>query len=224
MKLWRFSDPSDQQYARAGRNGGTFQEGEPWRRAKPLAIEWLPGSDVVGDFSWPGLDTDVVITARVGKALEAAGITGFELGPLEMVDTSAASKGASRKPRVQLPYVGPHLSDLWVTAWAQLDRPRSTVRLVGQQPDGSELYDVSGIERREAMWDGQRMELIKKRHPRIDGEGLFVRADAGIFRIAEFRGWIFCSDEVKQLIEKHAFTNVSFLEMGDLLEDLEGNR
>jgi hypothetical protein len=44
-----------------------------------------------------------------------------------------------------------------------------------------------------------------------------VRSDEGIFRVAEFPGWILCTDEVKQLIESHGFTNVSFLEMGEVL-------
>lgn len=216
MKLWRFSDPSDYRYARAGRYGGTWQEGEPWRRAKPLSITWLPDSDLVGDFTWPGLDTDIVITNRVGKALQEAAVTGFELAPVEMVENSEVSKRMSKKPRVRLPYMGAQLWDLWVTAWAPLDRERSTLKVVGKQPDGSERCEVSGVERCEALWDQQRMELVKVRHPLVKGQGLFVRPETGIFRIAEVPGWIFCTDEVKRLIENHDFTNVSFLEMGQV--------
>jgi hypothetical protein len=217
MKVWRFSDPSDYGYARAGRHGGTWQEGEPWRRAKPLAIEWLPDSNVVGDFTWPGLDTDIVITDRVGQALKEAGVTGFELGLVEMVSNPKGSKRASTRPRVNLPYVGPQLWDLWVTAWAELDRERSTVKLVRTQPDGPERYEVCGVERREVIWDQGRLELVKKWQPRIEGQGVFARTGTGIFRIAEFPAWIFCTDEVKQIIESREFTNVSFLQMGDAL-------
>jgi hypothetical protein len=187
-------------------------------------IEWEPDSDIVGDFAWPGFDTDIVITDHVGNVLKEAGVNGFELAPVEMVSNSEESKRASKKPRVKLPYAGPQLWDLWVTAWAELDRERSTVKLIGKQPDGSEHYEVSGVERREANWDQQRMELVKKRHPRIEGQGLFVRSDEGIFRVAEFPGWILCTDEVKQLIESHDFTNVSFLEMGEVLRDWGASR
>lgn len=214
MKVWRFSDPSDFRYARASRRG--TWEGAPARRVRPLVIEWEPDSDLVGDFAWPGFDTDIVVVDRVGRALEEAGVTGFELGPVEMVENSEAAKRASKKPRVKLPYVGPQVRDLWVTAWAELDRERSTVKLVGRQPDGSDQYEVSGVERREAIWDQQRTELVKQRHPRISGQGLLVRADTAIFRLAEFPGWIFCTDDVKRLVESHNFTNVSFLEMGDV--------
>ena len=65
MKLWRFADPFDYHFARAGRVGGTWQEGEYRFRRKAIVIEWEPDSDVVGDFTWPGLDTDVVVTAQV---------------------------------------------------------------------------------------------------------------------------------------------------------------
>lgn len=215
MKLWRFSDPSDFRYARASRRG--TWEGTPSRRVRPLVIEWEPESDVVGDFTWPGFDTDIVITDRVGKALKQAGLSGFELAPVEMVENSEESKRASIRPRVKLPYVGPPLWDLWITAWAQLDCDHSTVKLTGKQPDGTEQYEVSGVEHREAIWDRERMELIKQRHPRIDGQGLFVRTDTAMFRLAQFPGWIFCTDEVKHRIESCEFTNVSFLQMGDVL-------
>lgn len=215
MKLWRLSDPSDFRYARASRRG--TWEGTPPRRVQPLVIEWEPDSEVVGDFVWPGFDTDIVIAERVGKALKEAGVTGFELAPVRMVENSEKSKRTSRRPGVKLPYAGPQLWELWVTAWAELDRKRSTVKVVGTQPDGTEQYEVSGVEGREAIWDQQRLELVKKRRPRIDGQGLFVRTEAGIFRAAEFPGWIFCTDETKELIESHDFTNVSFLEMGEVL-------
>ena len=215
MKLWRFSDPSDFRYARASRRG--TWEGSPSRRVRPLVIEWEPDSDIVGDFTWPGFDTDVIVTDRVGRALKEAGTTGFEMAPVEMVENSEASKRRSKKPRVKLPYTGPQLWDLWVTDWAKLDHERSTVTLVEKQPDGTEQYEVSGVERREANWDQERMELVREKYPRTEGQGLFVRTDTAIFRLAEFPGWIFCTDEVKQLIESNDFTNVSFLEMGEVL-------
>jgi hypothetical protein len=178
-------------------------------------IEWEPDSDLVGDFAWPAFDTDIVITDRVGNALQEAGVAGFQLAPVEMVENSEKSKRASRKPRVKLPYTGPQLWDLWVTTWAELDRDRSTVKLIGKQPDGTEQYEVCGVERREATWDQERMALVKRKHPRVEGQGLFVRTNTGIFRLAEFPGWILCTDDVKQLIESRDFTNVSFLQMGE---------
>jgi hypothetical protein len=214
MKLWRFSDPGDYQYARASRRG--TWEGQPPRRVKPLVIEWEPDSNVIGDFTWPGFDSDIVITDRVGTAMKEAGVTGLELAPVEMVENSRKSKRTSRMKQVKLPYTGPPLWDLWVTGRARVDRERSTITTNHVGTD--ERYEVSGIERWEVVWDQQRMELMKKRYPRVGGQGLFVRTRTGIFRVPEFPAWVFCTDDVKELIEEHRFTNVSFLEMGDVLD------
>jgi hypothetical protein len=214
MKLWRFSDPGDFQYARASRRGSW--EGSPPRRVTPLVIEWEPDSDVIGDFSWPGFDSDIIVTERVVMTMKEAAITGFELAPVEMVENSERAKRTSRRTRVKLPYVGPRIWELWVTEWAQLDRERSALTVT--QIRGAERYEASGVEYQEAVWDPQRMALFKKRHPRLHGQGLYVRAGTAVFRIPEFPAWVFCTDDVKKLIERHRFTNVSFLEMGDVLD------
>ncbi len=117
---------------------------------------------------------------------------------------------------VRLPYSGPQLRELWVTAWTSLDPLRSTVTQV-ENCDGSRHFDVSGVQRREKTWDQERAELVTVIHPRIEGEGIIVPRMRGIFRIREFPTWVFCTDDVKRLIEEHEFTNVSFLEMGEVL-------
>src|SRR5690606_20472425 len=146
------------------------------------------------NFTWPGLNTDIVITDPVAKMLEAAGVTGFELGTVEMVESSNATKRASRKKQVRLPYTGPQLWDLWVTAWTPIDRERSTVTAIRREDD-SEFYEMSGVQRVEATWDQQQMELVTTTHPRIEGQGLFVPFIRGIFRVEEFPGCILCTDD-----------------------------
>jgi hypothetical protein len=215
MRIWQFSDPHDHRFARATRRG--TWEGKPSRRVQPLVVEWEPDSNLVGDFTWPGFGSDIMITDRVGEALLAAAVSGFELGPVVMQENSERAKRRSKKPRVQLPYRGSQLWDLWVTAWANIDLDRSTVRTVSRA-DGSEYFEVSGVERLETTWDQQRMELVERRHSRVEGHGLFVASVRGIVRVQEFPGCILCTDDVKRLIEEHGFTNVSFLEMGDVLD------
>ena len=216
MKLWRLSDPYNYGFARSGRVGGTWQEAEYRERKHPIIIEWEPDSDIIGDFTWPGLATDILVTDRVGSIITASQVEGFELLTVEMRENSEPKKRPSKGRRVRLPYSGPRLWDLWVTAWTHIDRSRSTIT-VTEREDGSVAYEVSGVERRERIWDQRQMELVTKISPRTEGQGLFVPPIRGIFRIEEFPAWVFCTNDIKQLIEKHGFTNVSFLEMGEVL-------
>lgn len=214
MKLWRFSDPGDERYARASRVG-TFDD-DTDLRVKPLVIEWEPDSDIVGDFIWPGFDSDIMVTKRVGDLIQAAGITGIELGQVKMRENSEASKRRSKARRVQLPYKGPALRDLFVVGSAALDRARSSLKIVKGE-DGSEEIDVTGIETWDEVWNEKKTEFMLRHRKRVAGKGIFVRAKVEIFRIPEFPNWIFCSNVVKTFVEKQGFNNVSFLEMGDVL-------
>jgi len=231
MRVWRLTDPADSRFARASRRGSWSPTGglcpecgaSSQERIQPLILEWESGSDVIGDFTWPGFGSDIASSEQAAKGLKAFG--GFEPGPVEMVQDSTLkrSSGSRRgKPRVWLPYEGPPLYDLWVTQHAHLDLERSSVRLVREcKTCGRKQYDLDGIERYETGWDKQRRESFKTHIPRRQGLGIYVDADAlagtAIFRTREFPGWILATDVVKELIEKEEFTNVNFLEAGETL-------
>ncbi len=221
MKLWRFSDPCKCDYARASRRGSWTDS--PSRRVQPLIIEWEPGSDVVGDFTWPGFDSDIIVKENVAKALQVANVRGFELGPVQMQENSEPAKRRSKKRRVKLPYSGPQLAELWVTAWTSLDPARSTVT-ESKREDGVRYFEVSGVQHMEQTWDQERAELVTVLHPRVEGEGVILPHAQGIFRVREVPAWIFCTDDVKRLIEEHELTNVRFLEMGDVLSSAADDR
>lgn len=216
MKIWRFSDPSKAEYARASRRGSWA--GSPSRRVRPLVIEWEPGSDVVGDFTWPGFDSELVVKASVANALQEAEVPGFEFCAIEMLENSEPAKRRSKERRVELPYSGSNLGELHVTTWTRLDRERSTVTEVKNE-DGTTHFVPRGVQHMEQTWDRDRAELITRLHPRVAGEGLVVRETNGIFRIQELPAWVFCTDDVKRVIDEHGFTNVRFLEMGDTLDE-----
>lgn len=217
MKLWRFTEPFDHRFARASRVGGTWQGAEYKVRSCDILIEWEPGSDVVGDFTWPGLDTDLIVTDRVGIALRD--IPGFELRCVMMQENTGAAKRRSKKPRVQLPYQGPPLWDFWVSAWIAMNREHSAVNEIVRD-DGSCDFKILGAQRQESGWNLERMEHVSVLHPRVEGQGVFVPSTQGVFRVEEFPAWIFCTDDVKMRIEECGLTNVSFLEMGEVLGTL----
>jgi hypothetical protein len=181
-------------------------------------LVWEPGSDKVGDFTWtvPG----VAITQQVVEALRGGGVEGFDPGPVEMVDPDDEDLRTSKEPRVTLPYQGPPLFELWPTAWVHLDRERSSVeleRVCGTC--GLEFWLFCGIERWDSHFDQEHAVLVYERIPRAPRGGIFLpEADlegAGIFRVREAPAWIFCTEAVRALIEKHNFSNVVFWEMGD---------
>jgi hypothetical protein len=188
---------------------------------------WEPGSDVVGDFVWLGFGSEVVVTEHV-LAVVQAHFEGFEPGPVEMVEEPDQSPGKRRKRRVPLPYRGPALHELWVTAWAHLDRDHSSVELERRCGTcGTEFWSVYGVERWDSDLVAGRGQLVRTKTERLPGAGIFVReADLGgadIFRVHKFPGWVFCTDSVRKLVEKEGFSNVAFLEMGDTIPTVDSS-
>ena len=231
MRIWRFTSPGEHGFAEGGQRGvwstadgdGVCPECSTsrQRRIQPLMLAWLPGSDLVGDFTWCGLGGEVAVTERVVAALHDA-VRGFEFGAVEMVEDDDEPSGRRGTRRVRLPYDGPALHELWVTSWVHLDRERSSVeRERSCSTCGTEFWEVFGVERWVSYYDSDRRQLVRTKAERLPSAGVFVKdtdlAGAAIFRVHEFPGWVFCTDAVRELIEKEGCTNVSFLEMGDTL-------
>ncbi len=226
MKIWRFTSPDDDSYAAAGRRGawadatrGVCLECSSSRQArtKPLILVWEPGSVLVGDFVWPGFDSEVAAAEHVFSALEAS-FAGFERGPIEMVDEPELDRDGP--PRVRLPYDGPALFELWTTAWASADVERSTMRMERRCGTcGTEFWEIAGVERWESTFDREKRQLVRMRVGRDPRSGISIpRAELGgadVFRVAQFPGWVLCTDPVRDLIRDREFTNVDFLEMGE---------
>lgn len=227
MRIWRLASTDDHLFAEAGCRG-TWTQGEglckectasSHQRVQPLIVAWEPGSNVVGDFTLTGFASDVMIAATAAEILDQA-TTGFELGPVEMIDDPPSRKPRRGRPFVALPYEGPRVHDLWITTLVDVDRDRSTVELERRcSTCGTESWVVSGIEHWENAWDGERKELIRTLLERVPGAGLWIRESelkgAGIFRVRQFPAWALCTDPVRELIERHNLTNVAFLEIGD---------
>lgn len=204
MKLYYLADPHDYQFAQAGRRGTWTPStgacpicGDPrQRRIPPLVIEWLPDSERVGDFTWPGFNDEIVVSQRVRDGLQDTfGHLAFH--PIEMVQDRRLKrpKRPTRrtKPRVWLPYQGPPLWDMQATAVCRLDMAESGVRVDRVCPGcGAVFYAGPPL--------GKRRLVVDKSTWR--GEG--------IFRIAEFDAPTYCTEQAKQYIEQQMWTNVTF--------------
>lgn len=166
-------------------------------------VEWQkPRGSIVGDFSWPGFDSDVLLSERA--CLVLAAFDGWEPGPVEIVS-------AIRYPDDS------ELRDLWVTAWADLDPSRSSATMDQKCGTcGQERWTLHGAERTESTLHSNLSSLTIERVPR-SGPGVVVTsAETAIFRIRQFPAWIFCTETVRAAIIEAGFTNVDFLEVGEV--------
>lgn len=229
MRIWRFAAPRDSGFAEVERRGAWTPSTESGpcpecgasrqQRVKPMRLVWKPGSDVIGDFVWAGFGPEVVVTERVFEAFTGC-FSGFESGPVEMLD-DLELRGAERKrPRLTLPYSGPSLRELWVTCWVGIDRERSSAELERRCATcGTEFWEAYGIERWDSHFDIERQQLVRELVPRAPKGGLFVGEEAlaggDVFRLHEFPGWSLCTDAVREHVEKEGYTNVAFLEIGE---------
>jgi hypothetical protein len=190
---------------------------------KPLVFEWDPGSDVIGDFTWPD-GTRVAVKRHVFEAL-ASKFSGIHAEPVEMVQDPKLKRpkrpNKRTKTRVWLPYTGPELVELWPDRSVPY-LPETTTEVSRQcKKCGNEPIQLSGIELKWHDYDATERKLVPARTPRTPGRGVFVSASevgsTPIFRLPKVPGPILCTDEVRSFIEREGFTNVEFREYGDVL-------
>jgi hypothetical protein len=225
VRLWRLDDPWDGHFAYASDERAWSEPGENGceRRLPPLTIMWQPDSDVIGDFTWiQGEASIVVVREHVGRRLLER-FKGFELGRVEMVQDPKLKRPQRvtrrTKPRVWLPYEGPPLCALSVTASVEADRDRSSLRPAGVGLNGEERFEVEGVERSDPKWDKTRLELVWRHTPRLPGAGIYVPGThleaIDVFHVRALPPWILCTDAVRNFIMESRLTNIDLLEMGE---------
>ena len=125
------------------------------------------------------------------------------------------------KPRVWLPYEGPKFVELVVEHRVHILAESTTIVVRRCDYCGRELRNLDGVEIKQHRWSPEIMDLVPDLVPRVPGRGIFVSSSdvgaAGMFRTHEFSHPIFCTDEVKALLQSANFTNLDFLECGDIV-------
>lgn len=185
-------------------------------------LEWETGSDKVGDFVWPS-GGHVAAKKSVLDAF-ARQFQNIETGPVEMVQHARIKppkKSSRSKPRVWLPYKGPLLEELIVNHTVPL-LANTTAKVIDVcNSCGRKSRILLGVETQEYEWDISASALVGARKPREPGKGIFVTRSSiethSFFRVEEFSSAIFCTNDTKREVEKYQFTNISFLEYGDLI-------
>ena len=196
---------------------------ERYVRPIPLVFEWEPGSNIVGDFTWASL-ARVVTKRSVYERLvhEFPGIHAERVEMAQDPKLKPPKRVTSRtKPRIWLPYTGPELVELWPEHVVRC-LPSSTLTVETRcEVCGRESRRIEGAEVKAHLYAPDKGELVPDFQPRVPGKGLFVASsdvkDAPIFRMDEFTEAMWCTDEVKAFIQREGFTNVDFLEYGDVL-------
>lgn len=157
---------------------------------EPLLAEWEPDSDFIADFSW--CSYVALITQEVAEKLLDAG---FEIA-LGSVDFVKPSQKRARKPRVAYPYSGPPLFWMMPTERVSVDEEGSNIRL--------------DIDCKEC---GQKRYTFRREGLAIDSKNW---NSPKIFRVAQYTRSraMFVSEQGRDIILRHGFTNVRFSEAG----------
>ncbi|MFN0071378.1 MAG: hypothetical protein ACKVVP_07810 [Chloroflexota bacterium] len=215
MKLYHFNHPLNYNFAQAHREDVriTPTDGPSCRVcgadrtyvSDRMQLAWEPGSDVVGDFTFPSFNWDLIITERVRDVL-APVCPSLVLLPFEMVQDPKVRRPTRitkrTRPRIWLPYEGPPLWYLRTPSWCHLDLPASGVRII------SECSTCGKIQYKDDV-------AFEDRHMVVDPT---TWDGAPIFRVVEAPAWNFCTPAIVELVQEHGFTNVSFREDGVIPE------
>lgn len=211
MKVYSLADPKDYRHARAGRRG-TWSPGHgvcpechssTQTRVPPLIIEWQPDCDVVGDFTWPGFNDEVVVTKRVRDAFQENDFKSLEFLPVEMVQAPSLKRPSRvtkrSKPRVWLPYEGAPLWDLQPSSRIDLDLPRSGIRLKRTcSTCGTQYYEAPPLEERHLVIDKSTW------------------SDQEFFRVRQIPALIFCTQVAVDFVLSRGFTNFGYQLEGEI--------
>lgn len=211
MKFYHFESPDNPQYAQASRRGTWYPaiskicpecNTSRQSRISPLIIEWEAGSAVIGDFVWPGLSSELVVIQKVKDVFQLH-FEGIQYKPIEFWENPRLTKPAHnprlKKSRVLLPYTGPTLWDVVPINWCHLDHQLSGVSIAKKcSTCGKVIYKTP-------PWHQRHLVVDPKTWNGVD-----------IFHIYEYSGAFFCTERVVELVEKSKFTNVKFLEDGEI--------
>jgi hypothetical protein len=215
MRIWSLENPCDRNFAYAISSGDCWDQ-KAKKRLQPLIIEWEWGSSIIGDFNvcfWGAF-----VKSEVADELIRLGVCGFEPGPVMVRENSRKRRA---KKRVKSPLECPPLTELWVTKWVQMDPHRTTYE-EERLSDGTMRKALIGIARKETAWNRETFESTERWIPREFGKGLYVkRSELGgcqLFKVADFAGIaIYCTDEFKRLVESKGYTNLAFIEIGEII-------
>lgn len=199
-------------------------EGATYTTPYPILMEWSPGSDRIGDFSWPGSGRCIVKASVFDIIVKRFAVVRSGSVVMHQDPKLRLPKNKKRaKPRIWLPYEGPSLVEMIPEHRAPIHSRTTWEPSTQCQVCGKWGKQLTGPEWKMHRWDQQKQDLVPNWKAREPGKGLFISRSAiagyPILWAEEFSTPIFCTDEFKHFIEDQGFTNIDFLEWGEIVDD-----
>lgn len=197
MRFFLLESPNDKETYGSFSHVGTWTHGGICKKCgegtsvlvEPLQLEWDPGSDRIGDFSWCGYAFIVL-----GSVTAFFSGNGFECryGTVEVMQPQAPT----RLPRVTYPYHGPNLYWVIATEYVPLDETRSGVELRTDCDlcrQKKYTFRRDGLVVDKSVWSGQKM-----------------------FRLSQYKksGATYVTEEVIGRLIDQGFSNFGHIEAG----------
>lgn len=181
MKIYLIKEPSKNEGFAEFSHVGTWSDGDiceecentTERLIEPLLIEWEPGYDMIGDFSWCGYTS--VIQPHVKKFMIDSS---FECNFKKVEVVSPTTKKKKNQKLIEFPYKGPELSWLFPNKYIKLNQEKSGVTLrtdcsLCKQKDYTFIMDKIVIDK--AKWRGEKIFRIEQFIP---SAATFITEDA----------------------------------------------
>lgn len=218
-KVWRIMHPLNEMFATltvTGKWDSISLERDLDGREDGVCAYFNKNPRNVGDFTNLQLGYGVCATEETEAELRLK-LSGWTKLPVCVVQ---APKGlGERKPETILH--GRKLCLIWATRWVSALSASSFATELNSSRKGADSV-FNGVARIEYEWDKLTKSLYVKKSSRVPGKGMLVSArdlaGADVFRESHVPGCMLCTDTFKGHVEKMKYSNVEFMEWGDVIE------
>ena len=214
-RIWLLSDPIDYRFAEASRRGTWQEKGGKLVRVSPLVIEWTKwttASESVGDFLWPAIGENLVMHERIFQELQDRfGGIEKEPEPIRIIPPKHKRKKKKTTEDSSLTIWIDELKiiEARILHYVDIDWDKSCIKTTEEGGENIEI-DV----------DSETFTVTTQRIPRVEGGGIYVKASLlqghSFFKVNQFPIMNLCTDAVRDFILEKRYTNIDFLEVGEL--------
>ena len=184
-------------------------------RTTPLIVKLDSQTRLFGDFTFPSVISDVMVRRVVGEELLRTGFLGFDLGPVQL-----QAKPGKVSRNVALEELSGEFAEILIKKIIPLEKTKSI--FTTESSMGKTYFKMPGVAHFESdNWNPEIPHLERILIPRETGKGFFIPESAldgcDVMRVSHFEAWSLCTDRFRDFVLKRGYTNVAFLEVGDVV-------